>query len=149
MFLQNSKLFRKFTMSDNFFRGTALRNRAAWSDALRWPRCCLYSGSCEHPGIDWWPFRKLGAVQASEMTVLVHNCRCKAHLAWPKWDPPVCDLQFPRRTASQRRPACTPTATYAADFFQTNFNLHSYNVEKWAASWWNHRKLRIGRRQLG
>jgi hypothetical protein len=33
-------------------------------------------------------------------------------------------------------------------FFQVNFELHPYDVEKWAESRWNHRQLKIGRRQL-
>jgi hypothetical protein len=35
-----------------------------------------------------------------------------------------------------------------AYFFQADFELHPYDVEKWAASRWNHRQLKIGRRQL-
>jgi hypothetical protein len=77
--------------------------------------------------------RKAEAVQASEMTILVHNCHrttCSFH------------------AASQLCPVCTQTATYMAHFFQVNFELHPYDVEKWAASRWNHRQLKIGRRQL-
>jgi hypothetical protein len=61
---------------------------------------------------------------------------------------PPHDLQFPCRAAPQRRPVCTQTVTYVAHFFQANFELHPYDVEKWAASRWNHRVLKIGRRQL-
>jgi hypothetical protein len=40
------------------------------------------------------------------------------------------DLQFPCPAASQRWPACTQTATYVAHFFQADFELHPYDVEK-------------------
>jgi hypothetical protein len=33
-----------------------------------------------------------------------------------------------------------------AHFFQADFELHPYDVEKWAASLWNDRQLKIGRR---
>jgi hypothetical protein len=39
-------------------------------------------------------------------------------------------------------------APYVAHFSQANFELHPYDVEKWAASQWNHRQLKIGRLQL-
>jgi hypothetical protein len=40
------------------------------------------------------------------------------------------NLQFPHWAAPQWWPACTPVATYVAHFFQANFELHLYNVEK-------------------
>jgi hypothetical protein len=43
---------------------------------------------------------------------------------------PQHDLQFPCRAAPQRRPVCTQTATYVAHFFQADFELHLYDVEK-------------------
>jgi hypothetical protein len=43
---------------------------------------------------------------------------------------PLHDLQFPCRAAPQRQPVCTQMATYMAHFFQTNFKLHPYDVEK-------------------
>jgi hypothetical protein len=47
---------------------------------------------------------------------------------------PSHDLQFPCRAAPQWRPGYTQTATYVAHFFQANFELHLYGVEKRAAS---------------
>jgi hypothetical protein len=43
---------------------------------------------------------------------------------------PLHDLQFQCRAAPQQRPVCTQTATYMAHFFQANFELHPYDVEK-------------------
>jgi hypothetical protein len=43
---------------------------------------------------------------------------------------PPHDLQFPCRAAPQRRPVCTKTAIYVAHFFQANFELPPYDVEK-------------------
>jgi hypothetical protein len=43
---------------------------------------------------------------------------------------PPHDLHFPCRAAPQRRPVCTQTATYVAYFFQADFELHPYDVEK-------------------
>jgi hypothetical protein len=43
---------------------------------------------------------------------------------------PPHDLQFPCRTAPQQRLVCTLTATYVANFFQANFELHPNDVEK-------------------
>jgi hypothetical protein len=86
--------------------------------------------------------RKAERVRASEMTVLVHNCHrttCSFHAGL---------RHNGGRSAPKRRPVCTQTATYVAHFFQANFELHPYDVEKWAASRWNHRQLKIGRRQL-
>jgi hypothetical protein len=48
---------------------------------------------------------------------------------------PPHDLQFPCRAAPQQQPVCTQSATYMAHFFQANFELHPYEVEKRAASW--------------
>jgi hypothetical protein len=35
-----------------------------------------------------------------------------------------------------------------AHFCQANFELHPFDVEKWAASRWNHQQLKIGLWQL-
>jgi hypothetical protein len=43
---------------------------------------------------------------------------------------PPHDLQLPCPAAPQRRRACTQTATYVAHFFQADFELHPYDVEK-------------------
>jgi hypothetical protein len=40
------------------------------------------------------------------------------------------DLHFPCRAAPQRRAIYTQTATFVAHFFQANFELHPYDVEK-------------------
>jgi hypothetical protein len=43
---------------------------------------------------------------------------------------PPHDLQFSCLAAPPRRPVCTQTATYVVHFFQANFELHPYDVEK-------------------
>jgi hypothetical protein len=135
MFLQHYKLQKIHNMSDNFFRETALRNWAVWSGAVRWLCCWIYSGSCEHPGTGRWLLRKVEAVRASEVIVLVHNCRrttCSSHTG-------LCHNGG--RPAPKRRHAWRISS-------KINFELHPYDEEKWAASRWNHRQLKIGRRQL-
>jgi hypothetical protein len=97
---------------------------------VRWPCCCIYCGSCEHPGTGWWPFRKAEAIRASDMTVLVNNGL--ARLVVPM---PGCATTW-------------PVCTHVVNFFQAHFELYPYDVEKWAASRWNHRQLKIDRRQL-
>jgi hypothetical protein len=43
---------------------------------------------------------------------------------------PLHDLQFSYWAAPQRRPVCIQTATYVTHLFQTNFELHPYDVGK-------------------
>jgi hypothetical protein len=43
---------------------------------------------------------------------------------------PPHDLQFPCRDAPQRRLVCTQTSAYVVHFFQANFEVHLYDVEK-------------------
>jgi hypothetical protein len=60
---------------------------------------------------------KAEAVRASEMTGLVHDCRlttCSSHAG----------------LRHNSGPVCTQTVTYVAHFFQANFELHPYDVEK-------------------
>jgi hypothetical protein len=46
-------------------------------------------------------------------------------LVLPNWNPPVLDYHFSTSILT-----CTPTTTYMALFFQANFELHPYDVEK-------------------
>jgi hypothetical protein len=108
MLLQNSNLFRKFTMSDNFFYWTALRNRAVWSGAVRWPLCCLYSGSCKHPGTGWWLLRKVEVIPGVEndctgTQVLPHDTTCVTELGPYQYETTCFRLAVPA-------PGCTTTA---------------------------------------
>jgi hypothetical protein len=43
---------------------------------------------------------------------------------------PPHDLKFQCRAAPQWQPVCIQTATHVAHFFQANFELHLYDVEK-------------------
>jgi hypothetical protein len=117
-------------MYDFFFRGTALRNRAVWSGAVRWPCCCIYSWSCKHPDTGRWLLRKAEALRVSGITLMAHNCHrttCSSHAGL---------RHNGGRPAPKRR------------YIWCISELHPYNVEKWAASRWNHRQLKIGRWQL-
>jgi hypothetical protein len=99
MFLKYSKLFRKFTMSDNLFRGTALgigRSKVVpCGDHAAAYILWELQASRQRPV----------TVEKSGSRAGVGNDRTGAQL-------PSHDLQFPCRAAQQRRPACTQTAIY-------------------------------------
>jgi hypothetical protein len=132
-------------MSDNFFCEFASGNRLIWSDAVRWPHFCWYGGSCKRSGTGLWPLRKAWAVRASERPYWCTIAATWRHLCGRtgtcRYETTIFRLAVPM-------PACNPTATYVVHFFQANFELHPYEVEKWVASRWNPQQLKMRRWQL-
>jgi hypothetical protein len=98
------------------------------------------------PASDRWEKRER---PGSQKWRTAYICHCTApHVGWTgalRYETIFFRLTGLRHNCGLHAP---PTATYVVHIFQANFELHLYDVEKWAASRWNYWQLKIGRRQL-
>jgi hypothetical protein len=134
VYLQNSKFYRKFTLHNNFFLGTATRDWAFGNVSMQWKHpCCLCSGSCEHLDSGWWLLRKLSAVWQLEMITLLESANIRRNLCVQTRNSgmplPFFDLKFPHLASRRQPPTCTTTVTFVG-YFPMEFSTSHLRCEK-------------------